>query len=62
MVSRIALLVSLAWVMTLTEALLIAEAFDVHVPKGYVYTAMLFSLGVESLNIRARGKRPAASK
>jgi predicted tellurium resistance membrane protein TerC len=37
--------------------LLVAEAFEVHVPKGYVYVAMLFSLGVEALNIRARAKR-----
>jgi predicted tellurium resistance membrane protein TerC len=43
--------------LTMVGTLLIAEAFDVHVPKGYVYTAMLFSLGVEALNIRARGKR-----
>lgn len=34
--------------------LLVAEAFDVHVPKGYVYFAMAFSLGVEVLNIRMR--------
>ncbi|KRW71739.1 hypothetical protein AO741_03100 [Pseudomonas sp. TTU2014-105ASC] len=34
--------------------LLIAEAFDVHVPKGYIYFAMAFSLGVEALNIRMR--------
>ncbi|EAA3799389.1 TerC family protein, partial [Salmonella enterica subsp. enterica] len=33
---------------------LIAEAFEVHVPKGYVYFAMAFSLGVEALNIRMR--------
>jgi len=40
--------------------LLVAEAFDVHVPKGYVYFAMAFSLGVEALNIRMRKamKRP----
>jgi predicted tellurium resistance membrane protein TerC len=38
---------------------LTAEAFDVHVPKGYIYAAMAFSLGVEALNIRARGKRLA---
>jgi predicted tellurium resistance membrane protein TerC len=38
---------------------LTAEAFDVHVPKGYIYVAMAFSLGVEALNIRARGKRLA---
>ena len=34
---------------------LIAEAFEVHVPKGYVYFAMAFSLAVEALNIRLRG-------
>jgi predicted tellurium resistance membrane protein TerC len=38
---------------------LTAEAFDVHVPKGYIYAAMAFSLGVEALNIRARSKRRA---
>jgi predicted tellurium resistance membrane protein TerC len=37
---------------------LIAEGFDQHVPKGYVYFAMAFSLGVETLNIRLR-KRSA---
>jgi predicted tellurium resistance membrane protein TerC len=36
-----------------------AEAFDKHVPKGYIYAAMAFSLLVESLNIRRRAKRPA---
>ena len=34
--------------------LLIAEAFHVHVPKGYVYFAMAFSFLVESLNIKMR--------
>ncbi|WP_313088680.1 TerC family protein [Pseudomonas sp.] len=34
--------------------LLVAEAFGTHVPKGYVYFAMAFSLGVEALNIRMR--------
>ena len=33
---------------------LIADGFDYHVPKGYVYFAMAFSLGVEILNIRLR--------
>ena len=33
---------------------LIAEGFDHHVPKGYVYFAMAFSVGVELLNIRMR--------
>ncbi len=34
--------------------LLVAEAFHVHVPKGYVYFAMAFSFIVEILNIRMR--------
>lgn len=36
---------------------LIAEGFDVHVSKGYVYFAMAFSLAVESLNIYTRKKK-----
>jgi predicted tellurium resistance membrane protein TerC len=35
---------------------LVAEGFDHHVPKGYVYFAMAFSLGVEMLNIKLRKK------
>ncbi|HEY6512214.1 MAG TPA: TerC family protein [Burkholderiaceae bacterium] len=37
---------------------LIAEGFDHHVPKGYIYFAMAFSVCVEMLNIRMR-KRSA---
>ena len=37
---------------------LMAEGFDHHVPKGYVYFAMAFSLGVEMININMR-KRSA---
>ncbi|HCX33392.1 MAG TPA: hypothetical protein DHV08_07430 [Rhodocyclaceae bacterium] len=33
---------------------LIAEGFDVHVPKGYIYFAMAFSVAVEMLNLRMR--------
>ena len=36
---------------------LIADGFGVHVPKGYIYTAMAFSAGVEMLNIFARRAR-----
>jgi predicted tellurium resistance membrane protein TerC len=36
---------------------LIADGFGVHVPKGYIYTAMAFSAGVEALNIIARRRR-----
>jgi predicted tellurium resistance membrane protein TerC len=37
---------------------LIVEAFDVHVPKGYIYFAMGFSVFVEMLNIRLRKSKP----
>ena len=36
---------------------LIAEGLDHHVPKGYVYFAMAFSVAVEMLNIRMRKKK-----
>jgi predicted tellurium resistance membrane protein TerC len=36
---------------------LIVEGFDIHVPKGYVYFAMGFSVFVEMLNLRLRKKR-----
>lgn len=36
---------------------LIVEGFDVHVPKGYIYFAMAFSVLVEMLNIRLRRKQ-----
>lgn len=35
---------------------LMAEGFDVEVPKGYIYFAMAFSVAVEMLNIRMRKK------
>lgn len=35
---------------------LIVEGLEFHIPKGYVYFAMAFSLGVEMLNIRMRKK------
>jgi predicted tellurium resistance membrane protein TerC len=38
-------------------AILIADGFGVHVPKGYVYCAMAFSAAVETLNIWARKAR-----
>jgi len=31
--------------------LLVAEGFDQHIPKGYIYFAMAFSIGVEMINI-----------
>jgi predicted tellurium resistance membrane protein TerC len=36
---------------------LIAEGFEHHIPKGYIYFAMAFSVCVEMLNIKFRKKR-----
>jgi predicted tellurium resistance membrane protein TerC len=38
---------------------LIAESFDLHIPKGYIYFAMAFSLFVEVLNLKLRKSRKA---
>jgi predicted tellurium resistance membrane protein TerC len=37
----------------LIGVMLIVEGFDVHVPRGYIYFAMAFSVFVEMLNLRA---------
>ena len=37
--------------------MLMVEGFDVHVPKGYVYFSMAFSIFVEMLNLRLRRSR-----
>jgi predicted tellurium resistance membrane protein TerC len=37
--------------------LLIAEGFEHHIPKGYIYFAMAFSVCVEMLNIKLRKKK-----
>jgi predicted tellurium resistance membrane protein TerC len=42
-------------------AVLIADGFGVHVPKGYIYSAMAFSAGVEGLNMWSRRRRLARS-
>jgi predicted tellurium resistance membrane protein TerC len=38
---------------------LIAEGWDFHIPKGYIYFAMAFSVGVEMLNLRMRARKDA---
>jgi predicted tellurium resistance membrane protein TerC len=39
---------------------LVGEGFGAHIPKGYIYFAMFFSMTVEVLNIRAsKGKKSA---
>jgi predicted tellurium resistance membrane protein TerC len=35
---------------------LVGESLDLHIPKGYIYFAMAFSVGVELLNMRLRKK------
>ena len=41
---------------------LIAEGFGQHIPKGYIYFAMAFSVFVEMLNLRVRGSHPVELK
>jgi predicted tellurium resistance membrane protein TerC len=38
---------------------LIADGFDVHIPKGYIYFAMGFSVFVEAINLRVKRKGKA---
>jgi predicted tellurium resistance membrane protein TerC len=33
---------------------LVADGFGTHIPKGYLYFAMAFSVGVEMVNLRLR--------
>jgi predicted tellurium resistance membrane protein TerC len=44
----------------LIGASLIAEGFGTHIPKGYIYFAMAFSVFVEMINLRAAKKRKGA--
>ena len=43
--------------LVLVGVALIGEGLDMHIPKGYIYFAMAFSLGVEMMNIQIRKKR-----
>jgi predicted tellurium resistance membrane protein TerC len=40
---------------------LVAEGLDQHIPKGYIYFAMAFSVFVEMLNLRVGRHAPAAA-
>ncbi len=40
--------------LVIVGAVLVAESFELHIPKGYIYGAMAFSLVVELFNIRMR--------
>lgn len=48
--------------LVLIGVMLIAEGLDFHIPKGYIYFAMAFSVGVEMLNLRIRKKQRAPMK
>jgi predicted tellurium resistance membrane protein TerC len=41
---------------------LIAEGFDIHIPRGYIYFAMAFSVFVEMLNLKIRGAKSSPVK
>ncbi len=55
-------ILALAFLIVVGVALL-AEGFDVKIPKGYIYFAMAFSVAVEMINIRLRkgASRPAVT-
>ena len=41
----------------LVGVMLVADGIGLHIPKGYLYFAMAFALGVETLNLLARKAR-----
>lgn len=47
--------------LVLIGAALVADGFKFHIPRGYIYFAISFSLAVEAFNILARRKRKRAS-
>lgn len=49
-------MIALSFLVTI-GVILVAEAFGQHLPKGYIYFAMAYSLLVEFLNIRMRKNR-----
>jgi predicted tellurium resistance membrane protein TerC len=44
----------------LIGVMLVADGFDKHIERGFIYFAMLFALAVELLNLKAQKKRAAA--
>ncbi len=36
---------------------LVADGFEFHIPRGYIYFAIAFAAAVEALNVMARGNR-----
>jgi predicted tellurium resistance membrane protein TerC len=54
-------MLALAFLMLIGMAL-IADGFDVHIPRGYIYFAMAFAGAVEVFNVLAGRKRRRAAK
>ncbi|MFM7902685.1 MAG: TerC family protein, partial [Bacteroidota bacterium] len=54
-------MLALAFLMMIAM-ILIVDAFHVHVPKGYIYFSMAFSLAVEMLNLRMHKRKQARIK
>jgi predicted tellurium resistance membrane protein TerC len=55
-------MLALAFLLLIGVAL-VADAFDVHIPRGYIYFAMAFAAGVEAFNVMAgRNRRRRAGK
>ncbi len=52
-------MLALAFVLLIGFAL-VAEGFSFHIPKGYIYVAMAFSVIVESLNVTVERRRRRA--
>lgn len=46
----------------LIGCMLVAESFHHHIPKGYIYFAMAFSVGVEFLNLKLRNRQKEKDK
>ncbi|MEZ5973177.1 MAG: TerC family protein [Hyphomonadaceae bacterium] len=54
-------MLALAFILLVGVAL-VADGLGFHIPRGYLYFAIAFSLGVELLNIRTRAKAEGAAK
>jgi predicted tellurium resistance membrane protein TerC len=50
-------ILALAFLLLIGVAL-VGESLDMHIPKGYIYFAMAFSVGIEVINIRVRRAHP----
>jgi predicted tellurium resistance membrane protein TerC len=46
----------------LIGVVLVADGFHQHIPRGYIYFAMGFSIFVEMLNIRAHARKAKHAK